>query len=109
MRKGTRSRIFLCGIWGLLMTVLVLQTSIRLTIGASLLLTLVLSLISIISDKSIEELRGWLKLALMATLTPLALDALSVTLHFSPAVASLLAGGVSTMYFYRWFNEGDFS
>lgn len=108
MFEFDRSKVFLCGMWGLVVTILVLKQSLLLTAFAMIVFAIAIFLAALITSKSLEDLLNWYRQLSPAALLPLLATVLSIPLGWSGLFA-ISSSAISTFSFYRWYRIADLS
>ena len=103
MFEFDRSKVFLCGMWGLVMTALVLNQSLLLTVFA-----IIVFFAALFTSKSLEDLLTWYRQLSAAALLPLLATVLSIPLGW-PSLFAISSSAISTFSFYRWYRIADLS
>ncbi len=108
MYEFDRSKVFLCGIWGLLMTTLVLKQNPLLTLVTMILFAIVIFFAALFTSKSLEDLIAWCRPLSVAALLPLIGTLLSIPIGWTGLLA-ISSSAISTVSFYRWYRIADLS
>lgn len=108
MYEFDRSKVFLCGMWGLAMTTLVLKQSLLLTVTVMIFMAIMLFFAALITNKSLQDLITWSRPLSVAAIVPLLGTVLSIPLGWTGLLA-ITSSAISTFSFYRWYRIADLS
>lgn len=108
MFEFDRSKVFLCVMWGLVMTALVLNQSLLLTAVAMIVFAIIVFFAALFTSKSLEDLLTWYRQLSAAALLPLLATVLSIPLGW-PGLFAISSSAISTFSFYRWYRIADLS
>lgn len=108
MYEFDRSKVFLCGMWGLVMTALVLNQKPLFTAVAMIVFAIIVFFAALFTSKSLQDLIAWSRPLGVAALSPLVATFLSIPLGWSGLFA-ISSSAISTFSFYRWYRIADLS